>query len=199
MSFGTRLPSSSAAPRFRRCFAHSMRSARASSRSISSRPVPPERVPARVVSLRAVEPAATPAVPSTRAQDIAAANQALAAKYFLEGAELDDGENRDLAAAAGAYRRAALFDPHLVPAVVNLANIYYERDELVEAEALYEKGDPAGSGVLRGLLQPRQHPPRSRPVPGGAGGVPGRARDQSRVSRSAFLPGRDAREARPFH
>ena len=26
-----------------------------------------------------------------------------------------------------------------MPAVVNLANIYYERDELVEAEALYEK------------------------------------------------------------
>jgi tetratricopeptide (TPR) repeat protein len=98
-----------------------------------------ERTPARVVSLRSPEPPVTPAVPSTRAQDIAAANQALAAKYFLEGAELDDGENRDLAAAAGAYRRAALFDPHLVPAVVNLANIYYERDELVEAEALYEK------------------------------------------------------------
>jgi len=27
----------------------------------------------------------------------------------------------------------------LVPAVINLANIYYERDQLVEAEALYEK------------------------------------------------------------
>ena len=38
-----------------------------------------------------------------------------------------------------AYRRAALFDPQLVPAIVNLANIHYERDELVEAEALYEK------------------------------------------------------------
>ena len=98
-----------------------------------------ERAPAKVLTLRAAEPAAAPEVPSTRAQDIAAANQALAAKYFLEGAELDDGENRDLTAAAGAYRRAALFDPHLVPAVVNLANIYYERDELVEAEALYEK------------------------------------------------------------
>jgi tetratricopeptide (TPR) repeat protein len=98
-----------------------------------------ERAPARVVALRAVEPPPVPVVPSTRAQELAAANQALAAKYFLEGAELDDGENRDLAAAAGAYRRAALFDPHLVPAVVNLANIYYERDELVEAEALYEK------------------------------------------------------------
>ena len=32
-----------------------------------------------------------------------------------------------------------LFDPQLVPAIVNLANIHYERDELVEAEALYEK------------------------------------------------------------
>jgi tetratricopeptide (TPR) repeat protein len=92
-----------------------------------------------VLSLRPSERAAAPEAPSSRAQDIAAANQALAAKYFLEGAELDDGENRDLTAAAGAYRRAALFDPHLVPAVVNLANIYYERDELVEAEALYEK------------------------------------------------------------
>ena len=91
-----------------------------------------------MLSLRARSRAVQEA-PSTRAQDIAAANQALAAKYFLEGAELDDGENRDLTAAAGAYRRAALFDPHLVPAVVNLANIYYERDELVEAEALYEK------------------------------------------------------------
>jgi len=100
---------------------------------------PAERAPAKVLSLRPSEPAAAREAPSTRAQDIAAANQALAAKYFLEGAELDDGENRDLTAAAGAYRRAALFDPHLVPAVVNLANIYYERDELVEAEALYEK------------------------------------------------------------
>ncbi len=100
-----------------------------------------ERAPARVVSLRAASPlrADAPAAASPRAAELAAANQALAAKYFLEGAELDDGDNRDLAAAAGAYRRAALFDPHLVPAVVNLANIYYERDELVEAEALYEK------------------------------------------------------------
>jgi tetratricopeptide (TPR) repeat protein len=86
-------------------------------------------------------PAATgsAAAPAGRADEIAAANQALAVKYFLEGAELDDGENRDLEAAAWAYRRAALFHPHLVPAIVNLANIHYERDEIVEAEALYEK------------------------------------------------------------
>ena len=98
-----------------------------------------ERPPARVVSLPAAAPAEMTLFPETRSQQIAAANQALAAKYFLEGAELDDGEERDLDAAAASYRRAVLFDPQLVPAIVNLANIHYERDELVEAEALYEK------------------------------------------------------------
>jgi tetratricopeptide (TPR) repeat protein len=98
-----------------------------------------ERAPARVVSLPAAPAAEASLFPAERAQQIAAANHALAAKYFLEGAELDDGEERDLAAASAAYRRAVLFDPHLVPAIVNLANIHYESDELVEAEALYEK------------------------------------------------------------
>ncbi len=100
-----------------------------------------ERAPARVVSL---PPSATPATAATSASTdrerlLHSANQALATKYFLEGAELDDGRERDLEGAATAYRRAALFDPQLVPAIVNLANIYYERDQLVEAEALYEK------------------------------------------------------------
>jgi len=98
-----------------------------------------ERAPARVVSLPATPVAEASLFPAGRSEQIAAANHALAAKYFLEGAELDDGEERDLDAAAGAYRRAVLFDPQLVPAIVNLANIHYERDELVEAEALYEK------------------------------------------------------------
>jgi tetratricopeptide (TPR) repeat protein len=106
--------------------------------ALDFQPARAERAPARVVSLPVAALPATSLFPP-RVPDVAAANQALAAKYFLEGAELDDGENRDLNAAAAAYRRAALFDPHLVPAVVNLANIYYERDELVEAEALYEK------------------------------------------------------------
>src|SRR5262249_40556355 len=100
-----------------------------------------EHAPARVVALPAA--ATLPAVSfeneADRARQIAAANQALAAKYFLEGAELDDGEARDFEAASSSYRRALLFDPTLVPALVNLANVHYERDELVEAEALYEK------------------------------------------------------------
>ena len=98
-----------------------------------------ERAPARVVALPAPRQAETSLFPPERAQQIAAANQALAARCFLEGAELDDGETRDLAGAATAYRRAVLLDPQLVPAIVNLANIHYESDELVEAEALYEK------------------------------------------------------------
>jgi len=102
-----------------------------------------ERPAARVVSLPNRTAPATPAPsasPGTdRSSEIAAASRTLAARYFLEGSQLDDGEGRDLDAAAEAYRRAALFDPDLVPALVNLANIYYERDQLVEAEALYEK------------------------------------------------------------
>lgn len=98
-----------------------------------------ERAPARVVSLPAPATPDPPLFPVERNDQVAAANYALAAKYFLEGAELDDGVERDLEAAASAYRRSLLFDPQLVPALVNLANIHYERDELVEAEALYEK------------------------------------------------------------
>ncbi len=98
-----------------------------------------ERAPARVVSLPGPAPADLSLFPTERSGRLEEANRALAAKYFLEGEELDDGERRDLEAAAAAYRRAAVFDPQLVPAIVNLANIHYERDELVEAEALYEK------------------------------------------------------------
>ena len=98
-----------------------------------------ERAPARVVSLPAPHPRETRLFPEARADRALEANYALAAKYFLEGAQLDDGAERDLDAALSAYRRSLLFDPQLVPALVNLANIHYERDELVEAEALYEK------------------------------------------------------------
>jgi tetratricopeptide (TPR) repeat protein len=63
----------------------------------------------------------------------------LAAKYFLEGSDLDDGDERNMDEAATAYRRALIADPDLVPAIVNLANIRYARDELIEAQALYER------------------------------------------------------------
>ncbi len=107
--------------------------------SLDFQPALADRPPARVVSLPAAAPPEASLFPPDRAQQLAAANHALAAKYFLEGAELDDGAERNLDGAAAAYRRAVLFDPQLVPALVNLANIHYERDELVEAEAMYEK------------------------------------------------------------
>jgi tetratricopeptide (TPR) repeat protein len=64
---------------------------------------------------------------------------ALAAKYFVEGSRLDDGDKDQVEAAAAAYRKALVIDPDLVPAIVNLANIHYGRDELIEAQALYER------------------------------------------------------------
>ena len=64
---------------------------------------------------------------------------ALAAKYFIEGSRLDDGDEGKLEDAAAAYRKALVIDPELVPAIVNLANIHYARDELIEAQALYER------------------------------------------------------------
>lgn len=116
-----------------------------------------DRPPARVVTLRATPTIDTPRVarggkliaggdaPGTgltspdRDERIAAANYTMAAKFFLEGAEMDDGEDPDLDAASASYRKALMFDPILVPALVNLANIHYERDHLVEAEAIYER------------------------------------------------------------
>jgi tetratricopeptide (TPR) repeat protein len=64
---------------------------------------------------------------------------ALAAKYFVEGSRLDDGDEQNMEEAAAAYRKALIIDPDLVPAIVNLANIHYARDELIEAQALYER------------------------------------------------------------
>jgi len=67
------------------------------------------------------------------------AQAALAARYFVEGSRLDDGEEQNMEKAAAAYRKALIIDPDLVPAIVNLANIHYARDELIEAQALYER------------------------------------------------------------
>ncbi|CAN5542651.1 hypothetical protein BH23ACI1_BH23ACI1_22080 [soil metagenome] len=64
---------------------------------------------------------------------------ALAARYFVEGSRLDDGDERKMEAAAAAYRKSLVIDPDLVPAIVNLANLHYARDGLIEAQALYER------------------------------------------------------------
>ncbi len=59
-----------------------------------------------------------------------------AEEWFLKGYEqerLPGGEE----AAAAAYARALELDPNLVPALINLANLHYSRNELDRARELY--------------------------------------------------------------
>lgn len=98
---------------------------------------------AKVVALdqhraRRQPPATQPRDPSLQFP-FADPQSALAARYFVEGSRLDDGEEQNMESAAAAYRKALIVDPDLVPAIVNLANIHYARDELIEAQALYER------------------------------------------------------------
>jgi tetratricopeptide (TPR) repeat protein len=98
---------------------------------------------AKVVSLEAHKPLRGRGVASGPGSivpyPVAAPQAALAAKYFIEGSRLDDGDERTIDEAAAAYRKALIIDPDLVPAIVNLANIHYGRDDLIEAQALYER------------------------------------------------------------
>jgi Tfp pilus assembly protein PilF len=107
--------------------------------ALDFRPGSSDAQPARVVTLERRPPPPT-SIGRQRAS-ITDPQAALAAKYFLEGAALDepDAEPERQDQAAAAYRRALIIDPELVPAIVNLANIHYARDELIEAEALYER------------------------------------------------------------
>ena len=107
---------------------------------------------AKVVSLDSHKPIRQASPPPLSAAPLpypAADPQAvLAAKYFLDGSRLDDGDERKQEEAAAAYRRALIVDPDLVPAIVNLANIRYARDELIEAQALYERAIGLESGFF---------------------------------------------------
>jgi tetratricopeptide (TPR) repeat protein len=93
-----------------------------------------EAAPARVLELR------RPAPPAQRepSADVVR-NREMAEDYFRAASALDDGDESSQEEAAKAYRRALELDPHLVAALINLANIHYSRDELVEAQALYER------------------------------------------------------------
>ena len=63
----------------------------------------------------------------------------LAARYFTEGARLDEGNTVDKEKACKAYRQALMLDPNLVPALVNLANLHYAQDKFIESQAIYER------------------------------------------------------------
>jgi len=88
--------------------------------------------PARIITLKPKE-VAQPPLPGID-RPLTTAEQ-----YFLMGSLLDDGTAEHQGDAAQAYRRALEDDPDLVAAIINLANIYYAKDELAEAQALYER------------------------------------------------------------
>jgi tetratricopeptide (TPR) repeat protein len=74
----------------------------------------------------------------------------LAEEYFHLASSLDDGTAANLAKAALAYRRALEIDPALVPALINLANIHYASDELIEALALCDRAVRLDPDVFEG-------------------------------------------------
>jgi tetratricopeptide (TPR) repeat protein len=90
--------------------------------------------PAKVIGLRPAA-AAAPA----EAHQAGPAHSAIAEEYFRDGSALDDGDPRKQEAASRAYRHALEIDPCLVPAIINLANIHYAREHLIEAEVLYDR------------------------------------------------------------
>jgi tetratricopeptide (TPR) repeat protein len=89
-----------------------------------------EAAPARVIRLAERAQQLTPS-PRADTRD--------AADLFLAASALDDGTPDTHDAAAAGYREALAVDPELVPALVNLGNIYYAQDRLSEAQALYEQ------------------------------------------------------------
>jgi tetratricopeptide (TPR) repeat protein len=76
----------------------------------------------------------------------------LAEQYFGLASTLDDGTMDNQERAAAAYRKALESDPLLVPAIINLANIHYASDELIEAQALYEHAIGIDPGAFEGYF-----------------------------------------------
>jgi tetratricopeptide (TPR) repeat protein len=94
-----------------------------------------EAHPAKVLQLKRREPP-----PFAAMMDVAPRyDSSSAEQYFLEGSRADDGDPERFEEALHSYRRALELDPYMVPALINLANIHYSRDETVEAQALYER------------------------------------------------------------
>lgn len=86
--------------------------------------------------------------PLSTAPGVQVADTTAAERHFLAASALDDGDPAKQRDAASAYRRALDADPTLVPALVNLANIHYAREDLVEAEALYVRAISIAPGVF---------------------------------------------------
>jgi tetratricopeptide (TPR) repeat protein len=96
-----------------------------------------DATPAKIITLR--RPSEEKSSKLANASAAVIRDTALAESYFRDGSALDDGDEANVEDAAIAYRKALEHDPYLVAALINLANIHYGRDELAEAQALYER------------------------------------------------------------
>jgi len=115
-----------------------------------------ERQPAKVLTLSR-PPTSTPGRirPGSLARPVAertVADPARAEQFFALGSSLDDGAPEKREDAAAAYRRALEIDPRLVPALINLANIHYTGEHLIEAMALYERAIMLEPDVFEGYF-----------------------------------------------
>jgi tetratricopeptide (TPR) repeat protein len=113
-------------------------SARDGQLALDFRPSAGHAEPAKVLTLARAARAA-PVVNPTAAAPLLPMDRSQAVHHFLEGFSLDDGDADTQELALAAYRRALAIDPDMVPALVNLANIHYAREERIEAQALYER------------------------------------------------------------
>ncbi len=109
-----------------------------------------ETQPARVIALQPAQPSRTRAAQLAHPGPGRPAADDLAEEYFLVASSLDDGTAANQGRAATAYRRALEIDPGLVPALINLANIHYTNDQLIEALALYERAVRLDPEVFEG-------------------------------------------------
>ena len=98
-----------------------------------------DAAPAKIITLRRPEKTRQPPTPLRREGQMPVPDTALAEEYFRAASALDEGDDSTQEEAATAYRKALELDPHLVAALINLANIHYSRDELAESQALYER------------------------------------------------------------
>ena len=89
--------------------------------------------PAKIVALHPRAPRSLPGAPPSPRDPV------LAEDFFRAASHLDDGNEATLDEAAALYRKALDCDPHLVAALINLANIHYTHHETAEAQSLYER------------------------------------------------------------
>ena len=115
-----------------------------------------EHQPAKVLTLSR-PPTSTPnrvhtSGPGRPAAERAPNDPTTAEQYFAIGSSLDDGAAEKRGQAAAAYRRALEIEPRLVPALINLANIHYAEEHLIEAMALYERAIVLEPDVFEGYF-----------------------------------------------